>query len=67
MRTILSEIQKATTSTVAGGLTFAQETDSCVINSMPQEAVKKKAIDRILTPEQIGTEIEQLAAPASSA
>jgi two-component system, chemotaxis family, protein-glutamate methylesterase/glutaminase len=45
-----------------GGLTIAQDPDSCVINGMPQEAVNKKAIDRILNLDQIGLELASLAA-----
>ena len=45
----------------SGGLTFAQEASSCVINGMPQEAVNLKAIDRILSLEEIGSELERLA------
>jgi two-component system chemotaxis response regulator CheB len=44
----------------SGGLTYAQEPNSCVINGMPQEAVNLKAIDRILTLEEIGVELERL-------
>jgi two-component system chemotaxis response regulator CheB len=44
----------------SGGLTFAQEPNSCVINGMPQEAVNNKAIDRILTLEEIGSELKRI-------
>jgi two-component system chemotaxis response regulator CheB len=44
----------------SGGLTFAQEPNSCVINGMPQEAVNLKAIDHILTLDEIGSELERL-------
>jgi two-component system chemotaxis response regulator CheB len=43
-----------------GGLTIAQDPDSCVINGMPQEAVNKKAIDRVLTLDQIARELARL-------
>ncbi len=37
----------------AGGLTVAQNEASCVVFGMPQEAIARKAVDRVLSPEQI--------------
>ena len=37
----------------AGGLTIAQNEQSCVVYGMPHEAVKRKAVDQVLSPEQI--------------
>ncbi len=46
----------------AGGLTVAQDEESCVVYGMPREAVQRKAIDQVLSLEQIGSMLEQLAA-----
>ena len=37
-----------------GAFTIAQEESSCVVASMPKSAIDKGAVNRILTPEQIG-------------
>jgi two-component system chemotaxis response regulator CheB len=36
-----------------GALTFAQDEESCIVYGMPAEAVKRKAVKQILTPDQI--------------
>jgi two-component system chemotaxis response regulator CheB len=48
----------------AGGLTIAQEEQSCVVYGMPCEAVLRNAVDRILTPEQISNLLVSLPAVA---
>jgi two-component system chemotaxis response regulator CheB len=45
----------------AGGLTVAQDEASCVVYGMPQEAVRRKAVDRVLSPPQIAMTLGQLA------
>jgi two-component system chemotaxis response regulator CheB len=45
----------------AGSLVFAQEEKSCVVYGMPREAVQRKVVNLIFTPEQIGTVLEQFA------
>jgi two-component system chemotaxis response regulator CheB len=45
----------------AGGLTVAQDEESCVVYGMPQEAVQRKLVDRQLSPEQIAVTLAQLA------
>ncbi len=45
----------------AGGLTIAQNEQSCVIYGMPHEAVTRNAIDRVLAPDQIAKVLGQLA------
>jgi two-component system chemotaxis response regulator CheB len=44
----------------AGGITIAQEEESCVVYGMPREAVARGAVDQLLTPEQIGFALEQI-------
>jgi two-component system chemotaxis response regulator CheB len=43
----------------AGGVIIAQEEESCVVYGMPREAVARGAVDRSLTPEQIGFTLEK--------
>jgi len=45
----------------AGGVTIAQEEDSCVVYGMPREAVARGAVDGSLTPEQIGFTLDEIA------
>jgi two-component system chemotaxis response regulator CheB len=42
-----------------GALTIAQDPDSCAVPSMPRSAVDLGAVDLVLSPRQIGREIEQ--------
>ena len=42
----------------AGGLTIAQDKQSCVVYGMPHEAVARNAIDRVLTPDQIAKALD---------
>lgn len=44
-----------------GGLTLAQDEQSCVVYGMPHEAVVRKAVDRVLTLDQIALTLRQLA------
>ena len=44
----------------AGGVTLAQDKASCVVYGMPHEAVARKAVDRILPPDQIAKALGQL-------
>ena len=44
----------------AGGLTIAQDEQSCVVYGMPHAAVVRNAIDRVLTPDQIAKALGQL-------
>jgi two-component system chemotaxis response regulator CheB len=37
----------------AGAFTIAQDEESCVVYGMPHEAVKRKAVKQVLTPDQI--------------
>lgn len=46
----------------SGALTIAQDEDSCIVYGMPLEAVKRKAIKRVLTPEQISQYLMDLSA-----
>ncbi len=45
----------------AGGFTLAQDEASCVVYGMPQEAVLRKAVDRVLSPPQIAMTLGQMA------
>jgi two-component system chemotaxis response regulator CheB len=45
----------------AGGLTLAQNEQSCVVYGMPREAVIRNAVDRVLSPEQITLTLNRLA------
>ncbi len=45
---------------VAGGLTLAQDEQTCVVYGMPHEAVIRRAIDRVLTPDQIAATLARL-------
>jgi two-component system chemotaxis response regulator CheB len=44
----------------AGGLTIAQDEQSCVVYGMPHEAVIRNAVDRVLAPNQIANTLGQL-------
>jgi two-component system chemotaxis response regulator CheB len=44
-----------------GGLTLAQDEASSVVYGMPLEAVRRKAVDQVLSLEQIGAKLLQLA------
>ena len=44
----------------AGGLTMAQNEESCVVYGMPREAVMHGAVVRVLTPDQIAVTLNQL-------
>ncbi len=44
-----------------GGLTLAQDEASCVVYGMPREAVMRNAVQYILSPDQIGLALLQLA------
>lgn len=43
-----------------GALTFAQDESSCVVYSMPKEAVNLKAVDYLLSPSQMSTQLLEL-------
>jgi two-component system chemotaxis response regulator CheB len=45
---------------LAGGLTLAQDEQSCVVYGMPREAVARNAVDRVLTLEQIALTLDKL-------
>jgi len=45
----------------AGGLTIAQNEQSCVVYGMPREAINHNAVDRVLSLDQIGSVLDQLA------
>lgn len=45
----------------SGGLTIAQDEQSCVVYGMPREAVEQKAVVQVLTPDQITTAMAGLA------
>lgn len=40
-----------------GGITLAQDADSCVVNGMPQRAIDRRVVKFIGPPEAIGTEL----------
>jgi two-component system chemotaxis response regulator CheB len=44
----------------AGGLTLAQDRESCVVYGMPREAVIRNAVDRVLAPDQMAKTLGQL-------
>lgn len=44
----------------SGSITIAQDEESCIVYGMPHEAVKRKAIRRVLTPDQIGEYLVEL-------
>jgi two-component system chemotaxis response regulator CheB len=44
-----------------GGLTIAQDEQSCIVFGMPREAVLRKAVKYVFTPEQISNSILRLA------
>lgn len=46
----------------SGGLTIAQDRQSCVVYGMPKEAISRGAVDVVLNPEQINFTLHQLAA-----
>ena len=46
-----------------GGLTLAQNEQSCVVYGMPREAVARNAVDRVLALDQIALTLRQLAQP----
>lgn len=48
---------------LAGGLTLAQDEQSCVVYGMPREAVARNAVDRVLTLDQIALTLSRLARP----
>ncbi|MEZ5402316.1 MAG: chemotaxis response regulator protein-glutamate methylesterase [Bryobacteraceae bacterium] len=39
----------------AGGVTFAQDAASCVVNGMPQSAIDQGVVDHVATPARIGS------------
>ncbi|MBN1179940.1 MAG: chemotaxis-specific protein-glutamate methyltransferase CheB [Anaerolineae bacterium] len=45
----------------AGGLTIAQDEESCIVYGMPKEAVANRAVGRILSPDHIAFILAQLA------
>jgi two-component system chemotaxis response regulator CheB len=45
----------------AGGLTVAQDEESCVVYGMPKEATERGVVDRVLSPPQIAMTMSQLA------
>jgi two-component system chemotaxis response regulator CheB len=44
----------------AGGLTIAQNEDSCVVYGMPREAILHKAVARVLTPDEMAVTLGQV-------
>jgi len=51
----------------AGGITIAQSPESARYDGMPRAAIATGAIDLVLTPEEIGSKLPQLALPAVTA
>lgn len=47
---------------LTGGLTIAQDEQSCIVFGMPNEAIQRRAIDCILKPNQIAQALIQLSA-----
>jgi two-component system chemotaxis response regulator CheB len=45
----------------AGGMTIAQDEASCVVFGMPQEAIKRNVVDKVLPPLEIADAIRSLA------
>lgn len=45
----------------AGGLTIAQDEESCVVFGMPREAIRQGAIDRVLSPTAIAAAVKAVA------
>jgi two-component system chemotaxis response regulator CheB len=45
----------------AGGVTIAQDEDSCIVYGMPREAVARRAIDHILALEQVASALNRWA------
>jgi two-component system chemotaxis response regulator CheB len=44
----------------AGGLTLAQNEQSCVVYGMPREAVLRNAVDLVLSPSEIASLVGKL-------
>ncbi len=44
-----------------GGLTLAQDEESCIVYGMPREAVLRNAVDQVLTPQEISRVFEHVA------
>ena len=49
----------------AGGLTIAQDEQTCVVFGMPREAIERRAVDYVMGIERIGPALLQLAVPAT--
>ncbi len=45
----------------AGGLTIAQDEESCVVFGMPREAIRQGAVDRVLPPTAIAAAVKSVA------
>jgi len=45
----------------AGGITIAQDKDSCAVYGMPHEAMLRNIVDQVLNPAQIATKLKQMA------
>ena len=50
----------------AGGVTVAQDEESCVVYGMPHQAVARNAVHHVLTLEQIALTFEKLGCPSST-
>jgi two-component system chemotaxis response regulator CheB len=50
----------------AGGLTIAQDEQSCVVYGMPREAVVLGAVERVLPLDEIGPALMSMALPRSA-
>jgi len=44
----------------SGAYTIAQDQESCIVYGMPNEAVKRNAVKRVLTPDQIAQYLVEL-------